>query len=414
VTTPPEHASILAAIRAGVLTLRRRLHVVSYKLRPVRHWRLPPANGDTQADPAADPGALLGGYLVNELDAAERDLFESWLARDDDRARTVAALRNRHDDEIRMPTDAEPDVGDWWAECEQQIRMPESEQAAGRVSLPVTGAELRIGTPTAPTSGWWNMSPAWAGLAASILCVALGVWALYPRRVSSAGPTPRAEHSYATTRGERAVLTLDGATVVLGPESVLRISASYGVRDRTVSLTGHAYFDVTHDAAHPFRVWAGGVLAEDIGTRFDIRAYARDPAMRLVVADGAVAVLTPRPPADASRDSAAPLASVVVTRGMMATANAGGVVRLRSGIATDRYLSWSGGRLAFDDTPLPDVVAELSRWYDLDIRLGDPRLASRTLTASFDDPPSAVLVALEGALGVRATRVGRVVTLYPP
>ena len=49
-----------------------------------------------------------------------------------------------------------------------------------------------------------------------------------------------------------------------------------------------------------------------------------------------------------------------------------------------------------------------------DIRLGDPRLASRTLTASFDDPPAAVLIALQDALGVRATRVGRVMTLYPP
>jgi transmembrane sensor len=210
------------------------------------------------------------------------------------------------------------------------------------------------------------------------------------------------------------VLALDGATVVLGPESVLRISGSYGGRDRTVSLTGHAYFDVAHDAGRPFRVWAGGVLAEDIGTRFDIRAYARDSVMRLVVADGAVVMHTRRALADASHDSAVPRSPVVVTRGMMATAGVDGVVRVRSGLATDRYLSWSDGRLAFDDTPLPEVVAELSRWYDLDIRLGDPRLASRTLTASFDDPPAAVLVALEGALGIRATRVGRVVTLYPP
>jgi transmembrane sensor len=209
------------------------------------------------------------------------------------------------------------------------------------------------------------------------------------------------------------VLTLDGATVVLGPESVLRISGSYGLRDRTVSLTGHAYFDVTHDAGRPFRVWAGGVLAEDIGTRFDVRAYARDSAMRLVVADGAVAMHPPRVQADGSAGRAAPLSTVVVTRGMMATAGEDGVVRVRSGLPMDGYLSWRDGRLAFDDTPLPEVVAELSRWYDLDIRLGDPRLASKTLTASFDDPPTAVLVALEGALGVRVTRVGRVVTLYP-
>jgi transmembrane sensor len=413
VATPPTPNSILAAIRAGVLALRRRLDVVVYKLRPARPWRFPVGTRRTQTGSAGDPGILLEGYLVSELGAADRDLFEAWLAMDSGRELTVAALRNPYDGDISAPTDAEPNVGDWWAECRQQMRMPKGEQEADTIDLPVTGTELRIVRPAAATTIRWRMSPAWAGLAASILCVSLGVWALHSRRASSAGPPHPAEHSYATTRGERAVLTLDGATVVLGPESVLRISGSYGVRDRTVSLTGHAYFDVAHDAGHPFRVWAGGVVAEDIGTRFDIRAYARDSAMRLVVADGEVAVHTP--PVAGSHDRAAPLASVLVTHGMMATAGADGVVRVRSGIATDRYLSWSDGRLAFEDTPLPEVVAELSRWYNLDIRLGDPQLASRTLTASFDDdPPAAVLVALEGALGVRATRMGRVVMLYPP
>ena len=272
-----------------------------------------------------------------------------------------------------MPYDG-PDAGEWWAECRKQIRMPESERAADTIDLPVTGTELRIaGRPWAPPAGGTCRPDGPVSRRRSSVCR----WAFglcHSSGETPGGSTHLDEHSYATTRGERAVLSLDGATVVLGPESVLRISGSYGIRDRTVSLTGHAYFDVTHDAGHPFRVWAGGVLAEDIGTRFDIRAYARDSVMRLVVADGAVVMHTRRAPADGSHDSATRLSSVVVTRGMMATAGVDGVVRVRSGLSTDRYLSWSDGRLAFDDTPLPEVAAELGRWYDLDIRLGDPEL----------------------------------------
>ena len=52
---------------------------------------------------------------------------------------------------------------------------------------------------------------------------------------------------------------------------------------------------------------------------------------------------------------------------MMATAGADGVVRVRSAVAADRYVGWSDGRLTFDDTPLPEAVAEIDRWYDLDI-----------------------------------------------
>jgi transmembrane sensor len=370
------------------------------------HMWLSPAAGADWRPTAADPGALLQGFLVSELEPADRDRFESWVAMDDARRLTVAALRHAQNGDGGMVSRDEADVEDWWAQCREQMRTPGGQLVAGAVHLPEAGRELRIGMPMAVASRWWQVSVPWTALAASILCVSLSVWALCSTHVRPGGQAAVAEHAYTTARGERAVVTLDGATVVLGPESVLRISGSYGVRDRTVSLTGHGYFDVAPDAAHPFRVWANGILAEDIGTRFDLRAYPTESATHLVVAEGAVAMRT-----TAVKLSAAP---VLLTRGMMATAGADGVVRVRSEVVADRYAAWSDGRLTFEDTPLPEAVAEIGRWYDLDIRLGDPRLASKTLTATFDDPPVAVLVALEDALGVRATRAGRVVTLYPP
>jgi transmembrane sensor len=355
---------------------------------------------------AADPGALLEGYLVSELGAADRDRFESWVATDDARSLTVAALRHPQDRDGGTLSRDEADIEGWWAECRAQMHAPGGQLVAGAVHLPEIGKELRIGILPADASRWWRVRAPSAALAASIFCASLGLWALYLAHARSAGRAAVAEHAYTTARGERAVVTLDGATVVLGPESVLRISGSYGVRDRTVSLVGHGYFDVTPDAMHPYRVWANGILTEDIGTRFDLRAYPHESATRLVVAEGAVAMRT--------KAAAFPAKPVLLTRGMMATAGADGVVRLRSAVAADRYVSWRDGRLTFEDTPVAEAVAEIGRWYDLDIRLGDPRLASKTLTATFDDPPAAVLVALEGALGVRATRAGRVVTLYPP
>jgi transmembrane sensor len=46
-------------------------------------------------------------------------------------------------------------------------------------------------------------------------------------------------------------------------------------------------------------------------------------------------------------------------------------------------LAWTGGRLVFRDAPLRDVIAELARWYDLDIQVRDSSVAERRLTASF-------------------------------
>ena len=388
------------------MELRRRLYAVIYELRPARPWRLPVAR-HRPPDSAADPGALLEGFLVSELEPGDQARFESWIALDHVRNLTVAALRNPQDHDIGTPPGDDPDVEAWWAECKDRMRAVDAEHATEAVDLPEMKKELRIGRPPAAAARWWSHPGAWAALAASIVCTAVGIQTLHSSRVRPAATTTVAEHAYTTARGERAVVTLDGATVVLGPESVLRIAGGYGVHDRTVSLTGHAYFDVTRDTAHPFRVWAHGILTEDIGTRFDLRAYPHDSALRLIVAEGAVAMR-------ASGAAASAVAPVLLTHGMMATTGTDGIVRVRSGVAVDRYLSWSDGRLTFEDTPLPDAIAEIGRWYDLDIRLGDPRLASRTLTATFDDPPAAVLIALESALGLRATQTGRVVTLYPP
>jgi ferric-dicitrate binding protein FerR (iron transport regulator) len=402
------------AIHAGVLALRRRLEsVISRFGRAYEHRFAAVAIGGDVPDPRVDPGVLLEGYLVGELSADDRARFEHWMAEDEERGAVVAALRER----IGRGTGAQPwdepvDVEGWWAECGAKVHTGEGGRLRDTHELRLRPAGPRLG-PTVPSpSGWWGTTVTWSGAAAIVICAAWGAWAAHAGRGDTGRAGQRAEHAYVTSRGERAVVTLDGARVVLGPESVLRIAGGYGIRDRTVSLVGRAYFDVAHDDRRPFRVWAGGVVAEDIGTRFDVRAYAGDSTTRLVVADGAVAI---RSGATGGRIAGPPVPAVVVSRGMMATAGVDGVVRVRSGVAADRYTSWSDGRLVFENTPLADVLVELGRWYDLEIRMGDPRLGSKSLTATVDDDPAAAtLVALEGALDVRAVRVGRVVTLYPP
>ena len=163
-----------------------------------------------------------------KLESADRDRFESWVATDAARRLTVAALRHPQDGGMLSRDDA--DIEDWWAQCREQMRTPGGQLVAGAVHSAEAGRELCIGMPMAVASRWWQAPAPWVALAASILCAWLSVRA---RRSTHARPGSQvavAEHAYTTARGERAVVTLDGATVVLGPESVLRISGSYGVR----------------------------------------------------------------------------------------------------------------------------------------------------------------------------------------
>ncbi len=83
-------------------------------------------------------------------------------------------------------------------------------------------------------------------------------------------------------------------------------------------------------------------------------------------------------------------------------------------VTVDDYLGWIDGRLAFVSVPAADVVAEIGRWYDLDIQLADSALTERrlTLTLTLEDGTTHVLDGLAALLHARYERDGRRVTLF--
>jgi transmembrane sensor len=97
----------------------------------------------------------------------------------------------------------------------------------------------------------------------------------------------------------------------------------------------------------------------------------------------------------------------------MATLVIGGTAPVVShGVDVDRYTAWTEGRLVFDGVPLRDAIAELGRWYDVDVRLADGALGARRLTAEVQgERLTEVLDAVAAALDLRYERAGRTVTL---
>src|SRR2546430_1641005 len=182
-----------------------------------------------------------------------------------------------------------------------------------------------------------------------------------------------AMREFATARGRRAAIELaDGTRIVLSVDSKLRVPADYGEMLRAVYLEGEAYFAIAHDAAKPFAVHAGQGVIWDLGTRFGVRAYADEQDVEVVVADGKVRVR-----AAGSRDSA----GQVVSEGELSRLDHTGVPSLPRRVDTRRYLAWTAGRLAFQDTPLGVVLPQLARWDDVDFTLGARR--SRRCGARF-------------------------------
>jgi ferric-dicitrate binding protein FerR (iron transport regulator) len=77
-------------------------------------------------------------------------------------------------------------------------------------------------------------------------------------------------------------------------------------------------------------------------------------------------------------------------------------------------VQWTSGTLAFNGTPLREVIPQLARWYDVDIRLADSSLSSRRFTATLrNQPASEALALLALSLDVTVEREGRAVVLRP-
>jgi ferric-dicitrate binding protein FerR (iron transport regulator) len=257
---------------------------------------------------------------------------------------------------------------------------------------------------------WWKAAYA----AAAVLVVAGVASSLIRQRETSGASAPAAgQGRFSTSRAQFATIRLaDGSEVTLAPESRMTVAPRFAEGDREISLDGEAIFTVHHNAAHPLRIRARGVLIEDIGTRFDLRAYASDTNVTVAVAEGSVQMTPAR---SGSASVAAPFGrAIVLERGDVGSVDGLGNTSTERPASVSSYLDWANGRLTFADRPLEEVLRTIGRWYDLDVRVADARLRSRRVTAEFSpQSPAEMIDALAVATDAVVVRDGRVITLRP-
>ncbi len=282
------------------------------------------------------------------------------------------------------------DVDRMWTRLRGAIER-ESPRREARASEPRPANFRELQRRPCPSAAW-----------AAALALVVGGSALLILRDRSPQRAASPEHIYATGPAQTAKVRLgDGSLVVLAPMSRLRVPADFGEQARVVTIEGEGFFDVEHNAAIPFRVRAKNAIAEDIGTRFDVRAYRDETGVAVIVAEGAVTLGQFR------AGSAASAEGVVARAGQRArTGGPDGVTTVDQ--ASVHLTDWTHGRLTFVKTPLAEIARTIGRWYDLDVRVADAATGRRLITAEFDaESPKAMADALALAIQGNVQQRGR-------
>jgi ferric-dicitrate binding protein FerR (iron transport regulator) len=198
--------------------------------------------------------------------------------------------------------------------------------------------------------------------------------------------------------GQYQLILSDGTKVWLNAASTLRYASAFTGKERIVELTGEGYFEVTHNAAQPFKVIVGNLTLEDLGTSFNINSYQDEGTIKTTLVEGSVKVI-------AGKESR------VLRPGEQAVAIQGQISIIKAG--TQAATGWKEGLFVFNNTPISTVMKDLERWYNIKIAGKESNTRHLNATLERNLPLSKVLHLLEGTGEVRFKWEGGQLIMLP-
>jgi len=240
---------------------------------------------------------------------------------------------------------------------------------------------------------WWIGSGVAASLFGLFLIVRTG-------EVKNNTPVPKiAGNTVSTKPGSKSKIELpDGTQVWLNADSKLEYSGDFSGKLREVKLSGEAYFDVVKDKSRPFIIHTSTVQVKVLGTAFNVRSYPKDKTTETALIRGSVEVTLNSQPN--KKVILKPNEKVIIDNEGAVTIN-GAVVDSKKKAASEVMMvenvhldkkgqdvyetMWVKNKLAFDETPFDNMIAEIERWYNVEIVVKNKNLSTGTYTVTFEN-----------------------------
>jgi len=291
---------------------------------------------------------LLLKFLSGTAGAEERRAVLRWAEASPDNRKMLADLERIYQEDPDLSPSYDYQTAHAWQELESKLDQHE---------------DAAIGTSIS-----WARSAVFK-VAASIAVFAVCAFLVY-RISTSTDVITRASGE------ERMEVALpDGSTVTLNARSRISYRADFEA-ERSLTLSGEAFFDVKRNADHPFVVHTGAAQVRVLGTSFNVRAYEAEGWNDVYVVTGKVQLAR-------EADGTAATALAPGEHGVLRISD-GTIVKTAD--ADPNLAAWKSRTLVFRKAALQEVLPALERYFQITIKLKNAALRDCRFTSTFDDP----------------------------
>jgi transmembrane sensor len=179
----------------------------------------------------------------------------------------------------------------------------------------------------------------------------------------------------------------DGTQVCLYPNAELTYPKAFEGDTRQVTFIGEGFFDVAHDALHPFLIQSDKMQIRVLGTKFNVKALPKQAIFQVSVVSGSVAV---RGMAEQGTTNSETIILKPQQKALFEVAT-NQVTTMKTNAEAKKEI-FEPISINFDDTPVGEVVRQLERQFNIHIQLSDKAISQCLLTADFNNQPLPVIL----------------------
>lgn len=313
-------------------------------------------------------------YLANECSRKERLQFERWLEEDSKNRDFFQSVKKVWDvspqqalNAVQLETLIKDDDAAWKQFKTNHQGIFQDDYLTDKPNIAVSDKYQNL---------WQRRKKFQYRLVYAAAAIALLIAAIFIFQSNSLHlPVKKVSHTYISEAGEHIKLQLsDGTHITLNENSKLTVYNNF-TKQRRVLLKGEAFFEVSHDADHPFTIKANSAVVKDLGTKFDVKTDSVSNKVRVAVIEGKVSLKG---------------SGVNNKTGIILTKNELGIYNVRTGsflkehTRAKNFLSWYTRKLIFRNNSLLEVSKQLEYLYDVKIVFAKDKLKRRRLSANLD------------------------------